>query len=177
MSKTVTTGAPSPSVVLTEATHLKKKQQQKQRRHHPSEDDQGLDSNADDLKLDPVPKRNEFDNEDSFLAFSLVLHNLLITCSYVMVVANMTHANTVALGIFLVVLHVLLSELHLAGVRKNRPRLLLPWSLIVVVEECVLVGLAFAHLSATMATVEYGLGALFAAKGAFIIVNAIITGE
>ena len=115
---------------------------------------------------------------DGFLAFSLVIANLLVLCSYLMVVANMAHLKMTWLGVFILIVHAVASELFMAGTRKKKIWFHLPWVLIVIVDELVLVSLALSHLGTSM-TEKYNdeFGTMFREKGAFIIVNAVITGE
>ncbi len=91
-------------------------------------------------------KKNEFDTEDGFLAFSLAIHNLLmVRCtsldaqvnplhdayqvgSYVLVLGNTTSlASVTVVGILSVCAHFLLSETLMKGVRKHQRKFILPW--------------------------------------------------
>jgi len=119
----------------------------------------------------------ESECEQDFVSYTLAIHSLLLTASYVIIVANITKAIQMTwFGIAILGFHYTLSEVMLRGIKKKSYWYTVPWFLIVLIEEIVLFGLGVSHVTAAYKLYGYSYRLLFQYKGGFMVLAPFLTG-
>jgi hypothetical protein len=72
--------------------------------------------------------------------------------------------------------HFVLCEVMQRGLKSKSYRYILPWFVIILIEELVIIGLGASHLGTVLEALNYSYSQLFYTKGGFMVITPFLTG-